>query len=282
MSAFVLSNYMSIGQETAPGVFTDTTGDSPGVSGALSMEDAALLASSAYGFASPQGQFFEIKVVYADQSSPALQPVFEIMVASYELNTGVYTWTRERTIASSNNGAPVTFQSGFDLKIFGVTSHEQYVRNADPRIVAINDTQISLGGLVSSITSSTLQDASDSLVIPSVSPTAILKATLTASVRTATVSTTANRCRGRIALAYGDTGSRVDPPSVIFGPFYVAIGNENSSFHGEDMSVTIKQTYSAANKTGNDWILTPRMLAQDPDVSVRGFIFNIDYEQWDT
>jgi len=124
MAARILTNYMSLGHQDSPGVFVDGGGSVSLVPGAASMADSALLSNNGVN---PNGEDFEIKVIYNDQLNPSLQPVWEVMVASYEIDNGVYKWNRERTIDSSNGGAAVSFNAGTNnLKIFGVTSHEQF------------------------------------------------------------------------------------------------------------------------------------------------------------
>jgi hypothetical protein len=126
MPSLTLTSYLSIGQEISAGVFSDSTGSTPGVNGANSMADAATAAATYVGLGSPEGVEFEIKLIYTDQTNPALQPVWETMVASYSLDVGVYKWTRVRTIASSDGTTAVTFAAGTNnLKILGTNSNEQ-------------------------------------------------------------------------------------------------------------------------------------------------------------
>lgn len=206
MTAHVLTNYMSLGEQTASDTFVDSTGNTPGVSGALSMEDAALMAVSGLGILSPEGEDFEIKVVYADQLNPLLQPVFEIMVASYELDNGVYKWVRQRTIASSNNGGAVTFQAASEqpnLKIFGVTTHENFNdikrKDGDLRLLSIG--QLSDSSDFTN-TNTTVAGMSNSLIIPRNNVNSELAVSLGGDYRVRATSATANDLRGRLITQY--------------------------------------------------------------------------------
>ena len=132
MTALILSNYISLGEQTTSDTFVDSAGNSSGVAGALSMEESADISATYSGLVSPEGELFEVKVIYADQTNPLLVPVWEVMEASYELDAGVYKWVRNRTIASSNAGAAVTFTAATgtpNLIFFGVNSHEQFGLN---------------------------------------------------------------------------------------------------------------------------------------------------------
>jgi len=125
MVAKVLTNCMELGSQTAVDEFTLNGA----VSGALRFEDAGTLVVGS----NPEGEEFEVKVIYSDQN---YSTEWEVMVASWTLDGSVHKLERQRTIASSSSGASINFDAGVNnIKLFGVSSHEQFDRNADARIL---------------------------------------------------------------------------------------------------------------------------------------------------
>lgn len=267
MAAYVLTNYMSLGQQTEPDTFVDTTGNTPGVSGAMSMSDAALLSVSGAGLLDPDGENFEIKVVYADQLNPLLQPVFEVMEASYELVGGEYQWVRQRTIASSNNGAAVTFQSGTNnLKIFGVTSHEQFENNRDPRLLDFDI--VNATSLTSESTAQSLFDAAAPIVIPKTKPNSSLIVIISGYVR-ARLTAVAQSYQGEFGIGYvNSSGITVDVRNHLFGQILTP---EDDANKGHDSDVTCMYKFSSSqlnDQTSDEWEIVPRIRATSSNTLV--------------
>lgn len=111
----ILTNFMQLGSQESAGVFA-MQGT---VDRSSTLVDAATLTTGG----DPEGLEFKVRVQYADGS---VDSSWEVMLAAYTLDTGVYKLERVRTIDSSSGGAAISFSSVTDsLRIYGVSTHEE-------------------------------------------------------------------------------------------------------------------------------------------------------------
>ena len=97
--AKVLDGYASLGYQEDVDTFVDAGGATSLLGGGESMVDAAWRAN---GNQDPEGEDFEVKVVYRDQLTEGAPLVYAAMVMSYTKVGSVYKWERQRNLYTSN------------------------------------------------------------------------------------------------------------------------------------------------------------------------------------
>ncbi len=264
--ARILDNYRSLGQQESEGVFKDNTGNSPKLDGTLNMSEAAA--------PNAQGEEFEICIRLADQSVEANRQHFEIMVATYDLASSVYTWNRERVIKSSNSNLAVDWGalvSGNDsLVMYGVTSSEQYEGERILQKGKIKGEDVSQwGAFIVDHNSTTSVGATDNtLIITPKKETSELYYNMSMTLETQQSGAIGSGIRSRVEVKrVNASGVFVDATDYnSFGFFNMPTSDSDSAIRS---NVSISDSLTSSEKSASgDWKLKPYVKILDANTKV--------------